>query len=95
MKQVLFLAVSLAILSCGGGSKEKSAKEWAKEVCECSEKANALPVSDPNRSIAQNDCMKKNVEVWKTVKEMEPDEVSEYNNLLSECASKQIKKSFE
>ncbi len=87
---IAFLSIWM-LISCG---KNKSPKQIAEEVCDCSKKANALPVSDPNRSAAQAECQKQQITAWNTVKE-DPEKASEFNKVLSDCASEQIKKSFE
>jgi hypothetical protein len=91
MNKMLVAVLCCLMLSCG---KTKSGKEIAQEICDCSAKANALPVADPTRSQSQADCMKMQQDGWEKVKKMETEEVSEYNKVLSACASEQIRKSF-
>lgn len=91
MKKLFLIALSASLLSaCGKG---KSPTQIAEEICECSKKANALPADDPNRSQAQADCLKEQQEGWNKVKD-DPEKASDFNAVLSKCASEQIKKSF-
>jgi hypothetical protein len=92
MKKTMFLLLAAPLfIACG---KSKSAKQIAEEVCDCSKKANALPTSDPNRSAAQNDCMKKQGAAWNKLKG-DMKKADEFNAVLGKCASEQIKTSFE
>jgi hypothetical protein len=92
MKRTLIaLIITFSLASCGG--KGKSGKQIAEEVCDCSKKANALPASDPGRSQAQNDCLKKQQEAWNKVKDDEK-RADDFNKQLGVCAEEQIKKSF-
>ncbi len=91
MKKIIIAFICFSFLaSCG---KSKSAKQLAEEVCDCSKKANALPVSDPQRTMAQADCLNKQGQAWNKVKE-DNEKTKEFNKILSDCASEQIKKSF-
>ncbi len=91
MKKVIpFIAFLFLLEACG---KTKSGQEIAQEICDCSKKANDLPTSDPSRSAAQADCMKKQGEAWQKVKD-DRKQADEFNAVLSKCASEQIKKSF-
>jgi hypothetical protein len=92
MKKLTILAFAMILLAACG--KSKTGLEYAEEVCDCSSKANALPVSDPGRTKAQDDCLKMNQDVWAKVKNMKTEHVTAYNKKLSECATTQIKKSF-
>jgi hypothetical protein len=91
-KTMLILFTGFLFMACGG--KSKSGTQIGEEVCECSKKANALPTSDPNRSTAQADCLKKQGEAWLKIKDNK-EKADEFNAALSKCASEQIKKSFE
>ena len=75
MKKIPVLVLSCLLLACG---KSKSGKEITQEICDCSAKANALPVADPTRSQAQADCMNKQTDGWEKVKIMETEEINEY-----------------
>ena len=91
MKRILITVLTLSLItSCG---KSKSGAEIGKEVCDCSKKANAMDAADPKRSDAQNDCAKKQVEAWNKVKD-DQKKADEFNKVLSDCATEQIKKSF-
>jgi hypothetical protein len=91
MKKLLLIVLTLSfITSCG---KSKSGSEIGKEVCDCSKKANAMDAADPKRTDAQNDCAKKQVVAWNQVKD-DQKKADEFNKVLSDCASEQIKKSF-
>ncbi len=91
MKRILITVLTLSLItSCG---KSKSGTAIGKEVCDCSKKANAMDAADPKRSDAQNDCAKKQVEAWNKVKD-DQKKADEFNKVLSDCASEQIKKSF-
>ena len=91
MKKVLITLFTISLLSSCG--KSKSGAEIGKEVCDCSKKANAMDAADPTRSEAQTECQKKQLEAWNKVKE-DPKKADEFNKVLSDCASEQIKKSF-
>ncbi|NOT52095.1 MAG: hypothetical protein HOP10_12555 [Chitinophagaceae bacterium] len=91
MKKIFIPLICLSfVIACG---KTKSPKEIAQDICDCSKKANALPVSDPNRSNAQQECQKKNVEAWNKVKG-DIEKAAAFNEVLSACATEQIRKSF-
>lgn len=91
MRKLIFvLGVSVFMFSCG---KSKTGKQIADEVCECSKKANALPVSDSTRTKAQDDCNEMNQKAWAKVKD-DDEKSKEFNATISACASEQIKKSF-
>jgi hypothetical protein len=91
MKKLLIAVFTLSLItSCG---KSKSGAEIGKEVCDCSKKANAMDVADPKRSEAQTDCGKKQVVAWNKVKD-DPKKADEFNKVLSDCASEQIRNSF-
>lgn len=91
MKKVFLFALTLSLLTaCGNG---KTATQIAQEVCNCSKKANAMDAADPKRTEAQNDCAKKQVEAWDKVKE-DLDKASDFNKVLSVCATEQINKTF-
>lgn len=91
MKKMLLAICCCAVLL--GCSKAKSGKELGEEVCECSKKANRMDPSDPNRSKAQADCSKMQMEAWNKVKD-DSKKSDEFNKVLSVCASEQIKESF-
>ncbi len=91
MKKVFLFALTLSILTACG--KSKSGKDIGQEVCDCSKKANAMDAADPKRTAAQDDCAKKQVEAWDKVKD-DQKKADEFNKVLSDCASEQIKKSF-
>jgi hypothetical protein len=91
MKKVLIVLLTASLFtSCGGGN---SASKLAHEVCDCYKKANSMDPADPKRTEAQNDCIKKQGESWNKIKEDEK-KAEEYNKIIGECASEQIKKSF-
>ncbi len=91
MKKLFLFALSVFLFAAC--SKSKSGTEIGQEVCDCSKKANAMDPADPKRSEAQNDCGKKQVEAWNKVKD-DPKKTDDFNKVLSDCASEQIKKSF-
>ena len=90
MNKFLIIISLSFIASCGAG---KSGKQIGEEVCDCSKKANALPVSDTGRSKAQDDCLVKQKEAWDKVKD-DKEKADEFNAALSKCATEEIKKSF-
>jgi hypothetical protein len=91
MKKLLLVAFACSFfLSCG---KSKSGAAIGKEVCDCSKKANAMDAADPKRAEAQADCGKKQLEAWNQVKD-DQKKADEFNKVLGDCASEQIKKSF-
>jgi hypothetical protein len=90
MKNILILIVTVLCLACGKG---KTGTDLAQEVCDCSKKANGLPVSDPGRSKAQDDCLQQQRDAWDKVKG-DKVKADEFNAVLSKCASEQIKQSF-
>jgi hypothetical protein len=92
MKKLMIVLLTVSILTACGG-KSKSGKEIAQEICDCSAKANGLPTSDPTREQAQKDCTAKATAAWNSVKD-DSKKSDEYNKLLGECASQQIKKAF-
>lgn len=87
---IIFLATGL-FYACG--SKRKSGTAIGEEVCDCSKKANAMDPSDPRRSAAQNDCLKKQGEAWEKLKN-DSKKSAEFNAVLAKCAEEQINKSF-
>ncbi len=91
MKKLLIALFTISLIS--SCSKSKSGAEIGKEVCDCSKKANAMDAADPKRQEAQMDCAKKQVEAWNNVKD-DQKKADEFNKVLGECASEQIKKSF-
>lgn len=91
MKKVFLFALTILIMAACG--KSKSGKEIGQEVCDCSKKANAMDASDPKRTEAQNDCAVKQVAAWNDVKD-DQKKADEFNKVLSDCATEQIKKSF-
>ena len=91
MKKVFLLILTSSLLfACG---KSKSGTQIGKEVCDCSKKANAMDAADPKRADAQKDCNLKQVEAWNKVKD-DQNKADEFNIVLSDCASEQIKKAF-
>lgn len=74
MKLTLLMgaALSVALLSlsgCGSEGEENAegaadGATLAKEVCECTTKANAMPADDPNRRKEQDKCSKLQKENW-------------------------------
>jgi hypothetical protein len=92
MRRTLFiLSTSFIFLACGG--KSKTGTQVAQEVCDCSKKANALATSDPDRSMAQADCLKQQGEAWLKIKD-DKEKADEFNTGLKKCTSEQINKSF-
>jgi hypothetical protein len=91
MKKVFLLMLTISLLNACGTNK--SGTEIGKEVCDCSKKANAMDAADPKRTEAQNDCAKKQVEAWNKVKD-DQKKADEFNKVLGDCASEQIKKAF-
>ncbi|MEK7227076.1 MAG: hypothetical protein AAB221_15535 [Bacteroidota bacterium] len=91
MKKLLIVLLAAASFTACG--KSKSGAEIGKEVCDCSKKANAMDPSDPKRSEAQIECGKKQVAAWNKIKDDEK-KADEFNKVLGECATEQIKKSF-
>lgn len=88
---IIMLCCASLLIACGG--KKLSGKELGTQVCDCSKKANAMDAADPKRATAQADCQKEQVEAWNKVKDDEK-KAAEFNKVLSDCASEQIKKSF-
>ena len=88
-KAVLFLLTIFLILACG--SKSQSGRKLGEEVCDCSEKANAMDAADPKRPDVQTDCVKKQGEAWDKIKD-DQKEADEFNKVLRERLSTQIKK---
>ena len=91
MKKLLIAVLTLSLISSCG--KSKSGAEIGKEVCDCSKKANAMDPADPKRTEAQNECAKNQVAAWNKVKD-DQKKADEFNKVLSDCATEQIKKSF-
>lgn len=89
-KTLIVLLTTLIFISCGNS---KSGAEIGKEVCDCSKKANAMDAADPKRTDAQNECATKQVAAWNKVKDDEK-KAAEFNKVLGDCATEQIKKSF-
>lgn len=90
MKNVLLVLAATALsLACGKG---KSGTDIAREVCDCAKRANGLPVSDPGRSKAQDNCLQKQRDAWDKVKG-DKVKADEFNAVLSKCASEQVKQS--
>jgi hypothetical protein len=52
-----------------------------------------MDAADPKQAIAQAECLKKQGEAWNKVKD-DMKKADEYNKVLSDCATEQIKKSF-
>ena len=52
-----------------------------------------VTAADTKRTAAQDDCAKKQVEAWNKVKD-DQKKADEFNKVLSDCASEQIKKAF-
>ncbi|MBK7560561.1 MAG: hypothetical protein IPP43_00240 [Chitinophagaceae bacterium] len=92
MKKLLLIVLTLSLLSACG--KSKSGKDIAAEICDCSKKANAMDAADPKRTEAQSECQRKQIEAWDKVKDDEK-KATEFNKVLGECATEQIKKSFD
>jgi hypothetical protein len=91
MKKVILIAFTISLLtSCGSN---KSGTKIGQEVCDCSKKANAMDPADPKRAEAQKDCAIKQVDAWNKVKDNQK-RSDEFNKVLSDCASEQIKKAF-
>ena len=92
MKKVFLFVLTLSLLTaCGKG---KSARQIAEEVCDCSEKANAMNADDPKRPVAQAECAKLQVESWDKVKDNQK-EADEFNKILRERFEALIKKNKE
>lgn len=91
MKKLLIVLLAAASFTACG--KSKSGAEIGKEVCDCSKKANAMDPADPKRAEAQTECGKKQVAAWNKVKDDEK-KADEFNKVLSDCASEQIRNSF-
>ncbi|MEQ1677721.1 MAG: hypothetical protein ABL876_13515 [Chitinophagaceae bacterium] len=92
MRKLIIIFFCISLLSACSG-KKLSGKEIGTQVCDCSKKANAMDAADPKRATAQADCQKEQVAAWNKVKDNEK-EAAEFNKVLSDCASEQIKKSF-
>lgn len=91
MKKVFFFILTISLLvACG---KSKSGTAIGQEVCDCSKKANAMDAADPKRAAAQSECQRKQIEAWDKVKN-DDKKSTEFNKVLGECATEQIKKSF-
>ena len=91
MKKVFLLALTVSLLTAC--DKGKSGTQIGQDVCDCSKKANAIDAADTKRTAAQDDCAKKQVEAWNKVKD-DQKKADEFNKVLSDCASEQIKKAF-
>lgn len=91
--QKLFLIAFATLLIAGCSSKAESGKDIAKKLCDCSKKANELPTSDPNRGLAQNDCLKKQRDAWEKIKD-DVERSKDFNEQLMKCAEEQLEKSF-
>ena len=91
MKKVFLLISTISLFTACG--KSKTGTQIGQEICDCSKKANAMDAADPKRSEAQKDCNVKQAEAWNKVKD-DTEKADEFNNVLSVCASEQIKKSF-
>lgn len=92
MKRLFIAILALSLLTACG--KNKSPKQIAGEICDCSKKANAMDPSDPKRKQAQDDCQKMNVKAWEKIRKQDIEKVEEFNKVLGDCASEQIRKSF-
>ena len=91
MKKIISFLLCIALLtSCGNG---KSARQVAEEICDCSKKANALPVSDPTRSQAQAECVQQQQMEWDKLKN-DPEKAKTFNDVIGKCADEQIRKSL-
>lgn len=92
MKKIILIS-ALAVLSgsCGGPSNGAA---LAKEVCDCYNKANALPADDPTREQAQDDCIMKQGEAWSKVKNNR-EQSDKFNDELSKCRRTQMEKSMD
>lgn len=84
---LLFSAVLLA--SCGG----PDGKSLAKEVCDCSKKANAMDAADPKRAAAQTACATKQGEAWDKVKG-DQQKADDFNKELGVCSSEMLKETL-
>ena len=91
MKKLLIVLLAAASFTACG--KSKSGADIGKEVCDCSKKANAMDPADPKRTEAQTECAKNQVAAWNKVKDNEK-KADEFNKVLSDCASEQIRNSF-
>lgn len=91
MQQLAVSIICVVMLAACG--KSKGGKELAQEVCDCSKKANAMPVTDTGRTKAQADCSVMQGEAWTKIKD-KPEEADAFNKVLSQCASEQIKEAF-
>jgi hypothetical protein len=91
MKKIFLFILAITFLTACG--KSKSGTQIGQEVCDCSKKANAMDAADPKRSEAQKDCSIKQVEAWNKVKD-DQKKADEFNKVLGDCASEQIKKAF-
>ena len=92
MKNAILLFLAAGCLNACG-SKGKSGADIANEVCDCSKKANALDPADPQRTLAQNDCLKKQREAWEKLKD-DPKKSAAFNEGLQKCAEEQLNKSL-
>jgi hypothetical protein len=93
MKRIIIILLTAFLFSSCGG-KSVSGKKLGEEVCDCSDKANAMDAKDPNRLAAQADCSKKQVESWNKVKDNRK-ESDEFNKVLKEHLDLLIKKQTE
>jgi hypothetical protein len=90
MKKLFPALLAAGLLSaCGGGET----KNLAKDVCDCFQKANGMDATDPKRSIAQNDCAKKQMDAWNKVKD-DAKKSEEFNKTIFDCSKDLIKNSF-
>jgi hypothetical protein len=86
-KNILPLIFVLILVAC---TQQNGGKELAKEVCECSKKANALSIDNAYRAKAQSDCSIKQFEAWTKIKDVKK-EMDAFNKALSECTINQMK----
>lgn len=68
MKKVIFSAVAIAALTLTSCGESIDGAALAKEVCECTTKANNLPGDDPNRRAEQDKCSELQKTNWDKVK---------------------------
>ena len=73
----LSMVIGLMLSSCGGEKIDGAA--LAKEICECSSKANNLPADDPNREAEQKKCSELQSSNWMKVKG-NPDQEKAFND---------------
>lgn len=86
MKKTFLIVTTALLFSCG---KSGPAKE-AEEICDCFEKAMALPVTDANRMTDYNKCMdRQRAAGEKYMKDSKA--LMEFNEVMTPCLIEMLK----